>query len=69
MKDFIKGVLEIKSEHDGVWKGCAPGKNVKGRFSSSDGRSCYLPLVGDTHRRNFSPRLSLGDNQQLLVVL
>ena len=36
MKDCVNGVPEIKIEYDGICKDCALGKNVKGRFSSSD---------------------------------
>jgi hypothetical protein len=30
---------KIHIEHDGVYRGCSLGKNVKGSFSSSDNRS------------------------------
>lgn len=41
MKDFVKGISEIKIKHDGVCKGCALAKNVKEQCtkSSSDSRS------------------------------
>jgi len=35
----VTGLLEIHIEHDGICRGCALGKNVKGSFSSSDSRS------------------------------
>jgi len=31
LKYFVKGVSKHKTDHDGVWKGCSLGKNVKGR--------------------------------------
>jgi len=34
LKYFVKGVSKHKTDHDGVWKGCALGKNVKGRCTS-----------------------------------
>jgi hypothetical protein len=36
---MVTGLLEIHIEHDGVSRGCALGKNVKGSFPSSDSRS------------------------------
>ena len=36
---MVTGLLDIQVEHDGVCKGCALGKNVKGSFTSSDSRS------------------------------
>jgi hypothetical protein len=36
---MVTGLPEIHIEHDGVCRGCALGKNVKGSFSSSDSRS------------------------------
>ena len=29
----------LQVEHDGICKGCAPGKNAKGYFPSNDSRS------------------------------
>jgi hypothetical protein len=36
---MVKGLPDIQVERDGVCKGCALGKNVKGSFTSSDSRS------------------------------
>jgi hypothetical protein len=36
---MVTSLPEIHIEHDGVCRGCALGKNVKGSFSSSDNRS------------------------------
>jgi transposase InsO family protein len=36
---MVTGLSEIHIEHDGVCRGCALDKNVKGSFSSSDSRS------------------------------
>jgi hypothetical protein len=36
---MVTGLPKIHIEHDGVCKGCALGKNVKGSFPSSDSRS------------------------------
>jgi hypothetical protein len=36
---MVTGLPKIHIEHDGICKGCALGKNVKGSFSSSDSRS------------------------------
>jgi hypothetical protein len=35
---MVKGLPEIQVFHDGVWKGCAQGKNVKKPFPSSDSK-------------------------------
>jgi hypothetical protein len=35
----IINIPEIHIEHDGICRGCALGKNVKGSFPSSDSRS------------------------------
>ena len=34
----IEGLLEIQTKHDGVYKGCAKGKNTKNTFPSSKRR-------------------------------
>jgi hypothetical protein len=36
---MVTGLPEIHIEHDSICRGCAPSKNVKGSFSSSDSRS------------------------------
>jgi hypothetical protein len=36
---MVTGLPKIHIEHDGICRGCALGKNVKGSFSSSDNRS------------------------------
>jgi hypothetical protein len=36
---MVIGLPPLRVEHDGVCRGCALGKNAKGTFSSSDGRS------------------------------
>jgi len=36
---MVTGILKLQVEHDGVCRGCALGKNVKGAFPSSDSRS------------------------------
>ena len=33
---MVASLLEIHAYHDGVYKGCAPGRNVKSLFPSSD---------------------------------
>jgi hypothetical protein len=43
---MVTGLPEIHIEHDGVCRGCALGKNVKGSFSSSDsGSKGILDLI------------------------
>jgi hypothetical protein len=43
---MVTGLLEIHIEHEGICRGCALGKNVKGSFSSSDNRSKgFLDLI------------------------
>jgi len=37
--NMVIGLLNIRVERDGVYKGYALGKNVKGRFTGSDSRS------------------------------
>jgi hypothetical protein len=39
LRKMVTCLLEIKIHHEGVCKGCALGKNVKGSFPSSDNRS------------------------------
>jgi hypothetical protein len=39
LSKMVTGLPEIQIDHDGVCKGCALGKNVKGSFTSSDSRS------------------------------
>jgi transposase InsO family protein len=36
---MVTGLPEIQIQHEGICKGCALGKNVKGSFPSSDNRS------------------------------
>lgn len=36
MRNCVNGVPKIMIDHDGICKGCALGKNVRGRFSNSD---------------------------------
>jgi hypothetical protein len=36
---MVTGLPPLRVEHEGVCRGCALGKNAKGRFSSSDSRS------------------------------
>jgi len=36
---MVTGILKLQVEHDGVCRGCALGKNVKGTFPGSDIRS------------------------------
>ena len=35
----VEGLLEIQEKHDGVYKGCAKGKNTKKEFPSSDSKA------------------------------
>ena len=35
----VEGLPEIQAKHDGVYKGCAKGKNTKKRFPSSESKS------------------------------
>jgi hypothetical protein len=43
---MVTGLLEIQVQHNGVCRGCALGKNVKGSFLSSDSRSkAILDLI------------------------
>ena len=35
----VEGLLEIKSKHDGVSRGCAKGKNTNNTFSSSESKA------------------------------
>jgi hypothetical protein len=39
LSKMVTSLPDMQVEHDGVCKGCALGKNAKGRFSSSDNRS------------------------------
>jgi hypothetical protein len=39
LSKMVTGLLDMQVEHDGVCKGCAFGKNVKGSFPSIDNRS------------------------------
>jgi hypothetical protein len=39
LRKMVTGLPEIQIQHEGVCKGCALGKNVKGSFPSSDNRS------------------------------
>jgi hypothetical protein len=39
LRKMVIGLPEFQINHDGVCKGCELGKNVKGRFTSSDSRS------------------------------
>jgi transposase InsO family protein len=39
LSKMVTGLPDIQVERDGVCKGCALGKNVKGSFTSSDNRS------------------------------
>ena len=34
----VEGLIEIQEKHDGVYKGCAKGKNTKKIFPSSESR-------------------------------
>jgi hypothetical protein len=34
----VTGLLEFKVDHEGVWKGCAQGKNIKNPFPKSDNK-------------------------------
>ena len=35
----VEGILEIQAKHDGVYKGCAKGKNTKKTFPSSESKA------------------------------
>jgi hypothetical protein len=39
LRKMLTGLSEIQIQHEGICKGCALGKNVKGSFSSSDNGS------------------------------
>ena len=36
---FVEGLQEIQSKHDGVYKGCAKGKNTRKTFPSSESKA------------------------------
>jgi hypothetical protein len=36
---MVTGIPPLHVEHDGVYRGCALGKNAKGTFLNSDNRS------------------------------
>jgi hypothetical protein len=36
---IVTGLSELKVDHEGVWKGCAQGKNIKNPFPKSDGKA------------------------------
>jgi hypothetical protein len=60
-------LLEIHVEHDGVCRGCALGKNVKGSFSSNDNRSKgILDLI---HTDACGPMIVASLNGYLYYVL
>lgn len=58
LKYFVKGVPDIKIDHDGVCKGCALQKNVKIRCTSSVSRSngilylIYFDVCGPMPNKN-----------------
>ena len=35
----VEGIIEIQEKHDGVYKGCAKGKNTKKAFPSSESKA------------------------------
>ena len=35
----VEGIPEIQAKHDGVYKGCAKGKNTKKTFPSSESKA------------------------------
>jgi hypothetical protein len=39
LRKMVEGILELKSTHEGICKGCALGKNIKKPFPSSNNRS------------------------------
>jgi hypothetical protein len=46
LSKMVTGLPEFQIGHDGVCKGCALGKNVKGRFTSNDSISkCILGII------------------------
>ena len=38
-RKVVEGLLEIQAKHDGVYKGCAKGKNTKKTFPSSESKA------------------------------
>jgi hypothetical protein len=65
--NMVIGLPEIHVEHDGVCRGCALGKNVKGSFSSSDNRSKgILDLI---HTNVCGPMIVSSLNEYLYYVL
>jgi hypothetical protein len=48
LRKMVEGIPELKSTHEGIYKGCALGKNIKKPFPSSNNRSkeiIYLILI------------------------
>jgi hypothetical protein len=64
--NMVTGLPEIHVQHDGVFKGCALGKNVKGSFLSSDSRSKGLDLI---HSDVCGPMIVSSLNRYLYYVL
>ena len=64
---MVTSLLEIHIEHDGVFRGCALRKDVKGSFSSSDNRSKgILDLI---HTYVCGPMIVSSLNEYLYYVL
>jgi hypothetical protein len=64
---MVTCILEINVHHNGVFKGCSLGKNVKVSFLSSDGRSKgILDLI---HSDIFRPMIVYSLNGYLYYVI
>ena len=57
----VLGIPELKSKHEGVWKGCAQGKNMKKPFSSSESKAKgILDIIHSDVLDLWQPHLSMG---------
>jgi hypothetical protein len=69
LRKMVEGILELKSTHEGIYKGCALGKNIKKPFPSSNNRSKeILDLI---HSDVCSPMLviSLGGSLYYIIFI
>jgi hypothetical protein len=65
--NMVTGLPEIHIEHDGICRGCALGKNIKGSFSSNDSRSKgILDLI---HTDVFGPMIVVSLSRYFFYVL
>jgi hypothetical protein len=66
---MVEGIIELKSRHEGICKGCALGKNIKKPFPSRNNRSKEILDLIQSNVWGPMPVKSLGGSLYYIIFI